>query len=94
MNLYYVCQEVNNEYDTYNSFVAVCETEDDARHTHPSEHYKWMGSGWGFIYFDGRVSNEGRTTHDWCDPDDVKVDLIGTSYVGIRGVICASFNAG
>lgn len=36
MNLYLITQEVNNNYDTYDSAVVAAETEDEARAIHPS----------------------------------------------------------
>ncbi len=37
MNIYLLKQDINNEYNTYDSFVAVAESEDDARTIYPSE---------------------------------------------------------
>ena len=94
MNLYKVSQNVNNTYDTYSDFIVVCETEDKARHTNPGEYYKWHDDQWFFQYADGTESGEGRKEHSWCDPKDVKVELIGKAKEGIVGVICSSFHAG
>lgn len=41
MNIYLVEQDVNNCYDTYDSFVVVAENEGVAKHTSPSEFYIW-----------------------------------------------------
>ena len=35
MNLYYVWQDENNDYDTYDSFVVCAENEEEAKNTHP-----------------------------------------------------------
>ena len=36
MNIYLISQDVNNEYDTFDSAVVVASTEEEARKTHPS----------------------------------------------------------
>jgi len=80
MNLYLVSQTSNSSYDTYDSFVVACNSEDEARHTHPEgyevkdeQEYRWC---------------------DWTYADEVIVKLIGVASKGLQGVICASFNAG
>lgn len=80
MKLWLLTQDVNNDYDTYDSCVVAAETEDDARFIHPSK-TDWNGK-------DERWSS-------WCPADCVKVELIGEAKAGTeRGVILASFNAG
>lgn len=81
LNLYLISQSVNCEYDTYDSAVVCAETEEKARLVNPDGSDDWDGkkeSGYG----------------DWCDARDVKVTLIGTAMPNIKGVVCASFNAG
>lgn len=87
MNLYFICQSKNVDYDTYDSAVVAAETEEQARNTHPGgdlyyerdDKTKWSRSGF-------RV---------WASPSDVEVELIGTAAEHVEaGVVCASFNAG
>lgn len=80
MNLYLISQEVNTDYDTYDSAVVCAESEEAARTTHPS------GSEWDGTF--GRYSS-------WSALADVKVKVIGIADATIPcGVVCASFNAG
>ena len=53
MNIYKVEQDVNNGYDTYDSFVVVAENEEIAKHTSPSGFYVWKNEVWNFCYSDG-----------------------------------------
>lgn len=95
MNLYKVSQNVNNNYDTYSDFVVACETEEEARHTNPDPgYYKWHDNEWYFQYSDGTERGEGRKEYSWCDPKEVKIELIGKAAEGVEGVVCASFHAG
>lgn len=94
MNIYLVTQDVDNGYDTYDSFVVVAENEDIARHTSPSGHYAWKNNKWNFLFESGHY--EPSYCSDWCLPDQVEVTLIGKAddkYTETT-VICASFNAG
>lgn len=79
MNLYLISQEVNNDYDTYDSAVVCAENEDEARLTPPS------GDAWDKTWRLTWVE----------DPKDVKVKLIGIADQSIsKGVVLASYNAG
>ncbi len=82
MKLYLVSQSENNDYDTYDSFVACAPDEETARNMDP------CGGGpmnWG----KGRYSS-------WCSSSSsVKVELIGEANPDVKqGVVCSSFNAG
>lgn len=80
MNIYLISQEVNNDYDTYDSAVVCAKDEDNAKAIHPD------GTAPPDIWYS-------LTT--WTQTDNVKVKLIGKAAKGIkRGVICASYNAG
>ena len=84
MNIYLIEQTVNQDYDTYDSAVVVAETEEEARLIHPN--------GEDSLKI---VPEESYTDWDWCKLADVKVTLLGTlADSNIKGVICASFNAG
>lgn len=45
MKLWRIWQEVNNNYDTYDSAVVAAETEDEARHTHPGNYNNFEPGG-------------------------------------------------
>ena len=81
MNLYLLTQIKKRGYDTYDSSVVVAKSARDARKIHPS------------IFRNGIWDNDG---YSWpSDPADVQTELIGkTTHKALRGVICASFNAG
>ena len=79
MKLYLIWQEVNNDYDTYDSAVVVAESEDEARRIHPDGHKKVK-----------EVSDEYDT---WCGLADVQIKYLGETELP-KGVICASYNAG
>lgn len=82
MNLYLLSQDVNNEYDTYDSAVVAALSEDEARMIHPRNYSEpWDGT------------MEEYST--WCNASDVRVTLIGVALESQEaGVILASFNAG
>lgn len=84
MYLYLIKQDVNNDYDTYDSAVVIASSEEEARTIHP-DGYRWLSTGWSGWMGDGT----------WCNPEDVTVRLIGTATSGkIGDVVVSSFNAG
>lgn len=81
MNLYQVTRLDNGGYDSYDSFIVCCESEDVARKTHPSS------TTWDDDYSHGwvKLSKIGN----------LEVEFLGTADPKIEeGVILASFNAG
>lgn len=82
MKLYLISQTKNNDYDTYDSAVVACFSENEARAIHPRGGDKeWW--------------NDKFAVTSWALPGQVNVQLIGDAAEDItRGVICASFNAG
>ena len=84
MNLYLIRQDMNRDYDTYDSAVVIANSEEEAKTIHP-QGYRWKNGSW----------NTHWSSNDWCHPEHVKVELIGTTTSGDVGdVIIASFNAG
>ena len=80
MNLYYLSQDDNRDYDTYSDCVVAAESEEAARVINPGGSDQWD---------DPRTSNWARK------PEFVKVKLIGVAIEGTKaGVICASYHAG
>lgn len=101
MNLYLLSQEINNGYDSYDSFVVAAESEEEARKIHPSEYVthstdeKWYGTRGvaPFEEYDTENGNYG-TWVPRTEIDKIKVVLLGKASEGITGIICTSFNAG
>lgn len=83
MKLFSVSQSINNDYDTYSSFIICCETEDEAKNASPrdGEPVNWTDH-WG--------------TSSWVkSPKYVTVEYLGEAKEGLeRGIICSSFHAG
>jgi hypothetical protein len=89
MKLYLIEQDVNNDYDTYDSAVVAAETKEEARLTHPGFA---APAPWDGIDSEGR---EGCGYGTWCNAEYVKVKYIGEADPSIsKGVLVASFNAG
>ena len=80
MKLFYLKQEVNNDYDTYSDCVVCAIDEKDAKTIRP----------------DGRPAKETEEDYDtWAPIQFVTVEYIGEAKEGLeRGVVCASFHAG
>lgn len=79
MKLYRIWQNVNNDYDTYDSAIVCAKDEADAKTIRP----------------DGFENCSERRFSAWCSIKHIKVELIGTANKSIkRGVILASYNAG
>ena len=103
MKLYLISQDVNNDYDTYDSAVVVAKSEQDAREIHPSEFVthvsdgKWMGTYKGSgPKAGGEYETENDVYCSWVrrsEIDKIKVLYLGETKLE-RGAVCASFNAG
>ena len=84
MNLYVIRQSVNNRYDTYDSAVVIAQSEEEAKTIHP-DGSRWIDGAWTGSF----------CASTWCKPEQVRVELIGTSSSGASGtVVISSFNAG
>jgi hypothetical protein len=96
MKLWLISQNVNHNYDTYDSAVVAANTEEEARHTYPDNYglspCYWNGSKWLQHLNDGRVLNYSSWT--WTTPEHVEVKFLADGYEGPAGTVCASFNAG
>lgn len=85
MNLYLIRQEINNNYDTYDSAIVCAECRETAQKIHPGYGLEATQKDWNDQY------------GSWCSsPDQVSVELIGLAEPHVRpnSVILASFNAG
>jgi len=83
MNLYLISQDVNDNYDTYDSAVVAAKSEGDARKISPSEFVTHVKDGkWMWTYSGGNnIGEEYETeTSSWvrfCDIDCIKVEYLG-----------------
>lgn len=79
MNIYLVSQNENTGYDTYDSFVCIADTEEEAQNMLPNKYTYWEDP------FRGWCSS----------PDKTSVTFLGIAnpYAKV-GIILASFNAG
>ena len=93
--LYFLYQDVNSGYDTYDSMVVCAKSEDNARVISPSSNYKFHDGAWYFQFAGGTEEKE-EYNDFWCDPVQVKVREIGIADQSIEenSIICSSFNPG
>lgn len=85
MKIYLISQDVNNDYDTYDSAVVAAESEEGARTIHPDE------------IIDRSIRERSwKTSSTWAQtPEQVKVLFLGTAKKDTKeGIILASFHAG
>ena len=103
MKIYKISQNVNNDYDTYDSAIVYAETAEDARRIHPSSTWtkggfydeekkefwtEYAGSNRKYLFED----NYGSWTNDLTS---IRVEEIGETKENVeKGVILASFKAG
>jgi hypothetical protein len=98
MNLYKLTQKINNGYDTFDSCIVAAKNEDEARKIHPGDTARGWDETLGFYGIYSGGVNTGKKyelcDYSWCDkPEDVEVQLMGTTYFE-SGLMIASFNAG
>jgi len=107
MNLYKLSQDINNNYNTYDSCVVAAPDEETARFIHPSEFVTHHREGtWYGTYDDNEHTRKkgcnGREyetqSNTWVGGgqlDKIRIECIGKADESLAtGVICASFNAG
>jgi len=81
MKLYLLTQDVNDDYDTFDSVVVAADSEEEARQITPAYGGKW----------EERVYSRTWAT----TPEQVKVKYLGDAADDVpSGIILASFNAG
>ena len=102
-------QNINTDYDTYDTCVVCAENEDEAKKIHPASDFDCFDipSDWWKYGTENNLSEK----FDWMDlPDDkdfdaartwvININNIQIKYIGeadtsvTKGVVCASFNAG
>jgi hypothetical protein len=92
-------QDVNNDYDTYDSAVVVASSPMLASQIHPA---LYSDTGKVIYYFDRssdcwrQHENGSADSRSWVQPNDVQVTCIGeaASWLGEGAVVCSSYNAG
>jgi len=99
MNIYLLSQDINNNYDTYDSVIVIAESEEEARKIHPSEYSTHVENNeWYGTYADKSNGTYPTGSHEWIPYSEINklsVDLIGTANENQKkGVVLASFNAG
>jgi hypothetical protein len=90
MKLFKIWQEVNNDYDTYDSAVVAAENEEEARNIYPSYQNEYNE-------VENKESWNPESPHDdWVDnPKCVNVEYLGEAKPGTKkGQILASYSAG
>ena len=98
--LWKLSQDVNSDYDTYDSAVVVAPDRMSASMVHPA---RFSDNGEPVYYFD-KVGNCWREyldasvpeRHSWCRPNDVTVVCVGKAADSLSAgdVVCSSYNAG
>lgn len=103
MKIYKISQNVNNEYDTYDSMVVCAENEEEAKRTHPSSiwtsggFYNEVKKEFWTKYANSEETYQFEGTYGSWTNDLTKLEVIeiGEAKDGTpKGVIVASFNAG
>lgn len=90
MNLYFIKQDANKEYESISCAVVAAESEEEARNMHPSNGLpaKWP---------EEPIEDDDFLNQDflWCDsPDDVEVELLGISInKTFKGVVCKNYRS-
>ncbi len=81
MNIYKISQDINNDYDTYDSAIVIAGNTNDAKKMHPDT--------------TGDIGTD-TDVWAWCDVDHVSVELIGIADAKYTKpcVVVASYNAG
>ena len=106
--LWKICQNENNDYDTYSDAIVVASDEESARNTHPIGSWtvepekeinlRSRASSYTWSETGGWLYEDGKPVYDssWTSPAHVKAILVGEALPGmIDGhVVCASFHAG
>ena len=93
MNLYLLEQEINNNYDTFDSAVVAASSPLKARRTHPDDCSVWENIGW---MRGGELVPQNPHHNTWVahgEVEGVEVTYLGHTKLE-AGVVCASFNAG
>jgi hypothetical protein len=85
MKLFKISQNVNNDYDTFDSAVVVADSTEMAQRMHPryDETAGVVPDGHDMWAYD-----------EWARPEFVSVEYLGETSVTMPSIVCASYNAG
>lgn len=93
MHIYLVSRNDHADYDEYDSFVVIADSEQQARETHPSPScfYSWSEEkdSWVWSY-----NQDPDVYASWPKPSQVRVRHLGVTDSDQHEIVCASFNAG
>ena len=91
LNLYFISQNINNDYDTFDSAVVVASSEEEAKLITPVSLDCAMD-----LYNNNFEYATEHILSRWCKPVFVQVTYLGkaASHLKSGEVVCASFNAG
>lgn len=98
--LWKLSQNMNNDYDTYDSAIVVSNNSATAKHIHPSCNIE---TGQPYYYYNEEKEGWYSTGNDeysgfnsWADAEDVTATCVGKAadWLGEGAVVCASFRAG
>lgn len=86
MYIYKVSQDHIKGYDSYKSFIIICENEETARYTHPNGDFL---KGEDFEEYPDLLNG-------WVAPELVKVQLIGEALESLKevSIICSDYTSG
>lgn len=95
MNLYKISQDVNDDYDTWDSAIVCAENENEARKIHP-RNYMYGETNSRLVEIDREWWTKVDSYDGWASRlEDVDVLLIGEAHPSIKkGVVLSSYNAG
>lgn len=106
MNIYKISQEINKDYDSYNSAIVYANNEQEARYIHPDgkhliEYIKEFSDPYVLIEPKNSIPHyvsflNSEEYANWVKPEEVIVEYIGKNeeYTGQPKVILSSFNQG
>ncbi len=76
MNIYLITQLVNNKSESYDGAIVFAKNEEEARNIHPNHNLVYK-DGIGWVYKLCYNTQEPSGDNSWCNPKDVKVELLG-----------------
>ena len=103
MNIYKISQEVNSEYDTYDSAIVLAESEEVARLIHPDFQWSNLDLDDNLTIKDKLIKAWNKKLSKYCNTwvgldviSAVKVEYLGVADDSIKQVLvlCASFTQG
>lgn len=95
INIYLVERTDDVDYDQYDSFICVADSEETARWTTPDpEYHLWIDKKWHFNYSTGPKEEDTKYSGWTKDPTTLKITELGVPKDPTQRVILGSFNAG